>query len=72
MSTDDPATLTAVDPTVYVVVQDERRGACLPVGVYSTEAKARAAASTVDRFYGEPRIHAARLDAAPAPRGGAM
>lgn len=71
MSTDDPTPATAVD-TVYVVVQDEHRQSCLPVGVYSTEAKARAAASAVDRFYGEPRIHAARLDAAPAPRGGAM
>lgn len=71
MSTEDPTAAPATD-TVYVVVQDEHRHACLPVGVYSTEAKARAAASAVDRFYGEPRIHPARLDAAPAPGGGAM
>jgi hypothetical protein len=62
-----------VEPgVVYVLTQDTLRVASPPLGVYRTEDRARAAASMLDRFFGEPRIHPIPLDGPPITQGDAM
>jgi hypothetical protein len=61
-----------ITDAVYVLTQDTLRVAGPPLGVYRTEDRARAAASTLDRFFGEPRIHLISVDRPPVRRGDAM